>query len=133
MAAGALDRTIELFRVSAEVDDGYTMTPEGWTSQGTRKARYIPAMRREIFEASGREAQLPVIFELRSDTLTRTINETWRILYAGATYDIKGVQQIGRQDGIRIEALAGDDISTAEPWMMDFQVSGNSGYLGIIL
>lgn len=109
MEARDFDRTIELFGPTAPVDDGYTTTPGGFASQGTRKAKYVPAMRREIFEASGREAQVPVIFEVRSDTLTGSINETWRIAYDGLTYDVKGSQQVGRRKYIRIEALAADN------------------------
>lgn len=109
MDAGELDRTIELFSPTAAVDDGYTITPGGFASQGTRKAKYIPAMRREIFEAAGREANLPVVFEVRSDTMTRQIIETWRIGFDSATFDVKGVQQVGRRQYLRIEALAGDN------------------------
>lgn len=108
MDAGEFDRVIELFAPTAGVDDGYTTQPAGFASQGTRKAKYVPAMRREIFENAGREAQTPVIFEVRSDTLTRTIGETWRIGYDGLTFDVKGSQQVGRRKYIRIEALAAD-------------------------
>lgn len=109
MKAGEFDRTIELFAEIAAVDDGYTTVPGGWASQGTRKAKYVPAMRREIFETAGREVKLPAVFEVRSDTLTRQINETWRIGYAGETFDIKGRQEVGRKRYIRIEAVAGDN------------------------
>lgn len=108
MRAGRLDRTIELFAMGDSKDDGYTSANADWLPQGKRKARYVPAMRREIFEAAGREVQLPVLFEVRSDTLTRRIDETWRIEFSGVTYDIKGVQEIGRREGLRIEALAAD-------------------------
>lgn len=108
MNAGELDRTIELFAPTAGIDDGYTSLPAGYATQGTRKAKYVPAMRREIFEAAGREAQLPAIFEVRSDTLTRTIDETWRLSFEGDVYDVKGVQQVGRRKYIRIEAMAAD-------------------------
>jgi Phage head-tail joining protein len=109
MNAGEFDREIELFAPTAPVDDGYTVIPGGFGSQGTRKAKYVPAMRREIFEAAGREAQLPVIFEVRSDTLTRQIDETWQIGFEGDIYDVKGKQQVGRRKYIRIEALAADE------------------------
>lgn len=108
MDAGEFDRTIELFSPTAAVDDGYTSTPGGFASQGTRKAKYVPAMRREIFEAAGREAQIPVVFEVRSDSLTRTIGQTWRIGYGGLVFDVQGSQEVGRRKYIRIEALAND-------------------------
>lgn len=109
MDAGEFDRVIELFSPTGAVDDGYTVNLAGYASQGTRKAKYVPAMRREIFETAGREVKLPVVFEVRSDTLTRQIIETWRIGYGGQTFDVKGSQQVGRRKYIRIEAIAADN------------------------
>lgn len=109
MRAGDLDTTIELFAVAAAVDDGYTFTEGTRTSQGTRRAKHIPAMRREIFEAAGREVKIPAVFEVRSDTLTRQITEAWQIKHNGVTFDVKGVQEFGRREGIRIEAMAADN------------------------
>ena len=109
MKLGKLDRLIELFAPGAPVDDGYTITPGSMTSQGTRKARYIPAMPREVFENAGREAKMPVVFEVHSDTLTRTMDATWELEYSGTRYTINGVQEIGRQRGLRIDAVAGDN------------------------
>lgn len=109
MDIGQFDSTIELFSPAAGADDGYTSLPSAYASQGTRKAKHLPAMRREVFEAAGREVKLPAIFEVRSDTLTRTINEKWRLSFYGDTYDIKGVQEVGRRNFIRIEAIGADN------------------------
>jgi SPP1 family predicted phage head-tail adaptor len=109
MDIGQFDRTIELFSPAAAIDDGYTSVLSAYASQGTRKAKYIPAMRREIFEAAGREVKLPAIFEVRSDSLTRTVNEKWRISFDGNAYDVKGVQPVGRRQFVRIEAMAADN------------------------
>ena len=109
MNAGAFDRRIELFAAGAPVDDGYTLTDGAWESQGTRKARYIPAMAREVFENAGKEAKTPVVFEVRSDTLTRQIAATWRIGYDGLMFEVQGVHEIGRRNGLRIEAVADDN------------------------
>lgn len=109
MRAGNFDRIITLLKSGTPVDDGYTSVPGEYESQGTRKARYIPAMAREVFENAGREAKMPVVFEVRSDSLTRQITEQWVIEYNGTRYDIEGVQEIGRKDGIRIQAVAGDE------------------------
>lgn len=109
MRAGDLDSKIELFALGAVVDDGYTVTEGVRTSQGTRMAKHIPAMRREIFEAAGREVKIPAVFEVRSDTLTRQITEGWRVLHDGNMFDVKGVQEFGRREGIRIDAMAADN------------------------
>jgi hypothetical protein len=109
MSIGNHDRRIEFFATLPGSDNGYTIEPGAWASRGTRKARYIPSMRKEIFQSAGRETTMPVIFEVRSDTLTRQVNEQWMIRYDGRDYDIKGVQELGRRAGLRIEAVAGDE------------------------
>ena len=108
MKAGKLDRSVSFLKLGSGVDDGYTTSAGAMLTQGVRKARYIPAMAREIFENQGREGKTPVVWEFRSDTLTRQVDMSWKLSYDGRQYDIKGVQEIGRREGIRIEAVAGD-------------------------
>lgn len=109
MRAGDLDRRVTLLRPAAAVDDGYTTRPGGHEEAGERWARHMPAMAREIIEASGREAKLPIVLELRHDSLTRLIDGTWRVRMDGRTYDVEGAQEIGRREGVRLSAVAGDD------------------------
>lgn len=110
MRAGTLDRRVTLLSPQAEVDDGYTTIPAGYAPAGTRKARYMPARTSEIFENEGIEAQRPVVWELQYDSLTATIDATWRLQYGARTYDIKGDPiEIGRRRGIRLETVAIDD------------------------
>ena len=66
-------------------------------------------MAREVIEAGGREAKLPVVFEFRFDDLTRQIDGTWRLVMDGVAYSVEGAQQIGRREGVRVSAVAGDD------------------------
>lgn len=109
MKAGRFDRTITLFKPGAPIDDGATTQPGEPQNMGTRKAALITARPREIFENSGVEVERPVVFEVRSDTLTRQINETWTLEYDGQGYNIRSVSEIGRREGVRIEAVAGDE------------------------
>lgn len=108
MTAGNYDRIIELFKQGAPFDDGYTTQPGGPESQGTRKARLLVARAREIFENAGPEVERPYVFEVRFDSLTRQIDETWSLGFEGRSFNIKSVAEIGRRVGIRIEAVAGD-------------------------
>lgn len=108
MRAGPLDRIITLYSPAGTVDDGYTVKPSGWTEVETRKARYVSESPRETFAAHGREATIPVTFEVRSDDLTRTIRETWQIGYNGRRYDVTGIEEIGRREGLRLRAVAND-------------------------
>ena len=109
MKAGDLDRTVTLLRPTAGVDDGYTTQPGGFENAGTRKARYRPATPREVFENAGREGRQPVIFELRHDSLTRTILPTWRLSMDGKVHEIVGAEEIGRREGVRLVTVVGDE------------------------
>ena len=108
IGAGEFDRRVTLYSPAAPVDDGYTTTPGGHSNAGERWARFIPATPREIFTSGGREAELPAVFELRSDTLTRTIRATWRLAYGGQTFDVVGVQEVGRNDTLRLTCVGAD-------------------------
>lgn len=107
MDAGKLDRIITLLKRAADIDDGYTTRPGSWESEGTRKARYLPAMAKEIYEHSGRGEQLPAVFEFRSDTLTRQIDATWKLEFEGRTYEVTGTQTVDRNRYIRVTGIAG--------------------------
>lgn len=107
MRAGPLDRIITLFRPGAAVDDGYTSKP-ALENEGTRKARFIPERVSEIYAGGGRQAQVPIVLEVRSDPLTRQIDTGWRIEFEGKNYDVTGAQEIGRRNGIRISAVTND-------------------------
>jgi len=109
MKAGQFDRVVILLRPGAAIDDGYTTLADGFDDVGTRKARYQPARAREVFENAGREAKMPVLFTLRNDTLTRTINATWRLVFDGREFEITGVEELGRREGIRLTTVAGDE------------------------
>lgn len=110
MKAGRLDRTITLFTPGDPVDDGYTTHPGEPENKGTRKAALISARTREIFENSGPEVERPVIFEVRSDPLTRQMTEVWTLEYEGRSYNIRSVAESSeRRKFIRIEAVTGDE------------------------
>lgn len=113
MRAGKLDSQIELFEPGAPVDDGYTTTPGGWELRDWRWAQYMPGTVREVFEASGREGQMPAVFLVRADSLTELVNETWKLVHNGITYDVQGAVLSGR-DGIRITATGTDEARPSE-------------------
>lgn len=103
---GELDERIELF-VMTTTDDGWE-TVEGWASQGETWARYMPGTVREIFDNAGREGEMPAVFKVRRYSLTESINETWKLVHRGVTYDVKGAVRDDR-DGIRITATGSDE------------------------
>lgn len=108
MKAGSLDRTITLLQPGAVTDDGYTEKAAAHSSAGTRKAQLMPASPQEGFELHGRVGKSHASFLVRSDSLTRTIDATWKVQYNGARYDVVGITERGRLDGLVIEAVADD-------------------------
>lgn len=102
-----LDQRVTLFSPTAPVDDGYTTIPAGWTDEGTVFAKHMAGTVREVFENSGREAELPAVFLVRRSALTERVDATWKLVHRFTGYDIKGAVRAGR-DGIRITATGGD-------------------------
>ena len=109
--AGKLDRRISILRYGAPVDDGYTLVEGELGVLTTRSASWRPATRKEQFENAGTEAKAGGIFWIRSDTTTRTIVETDKLVFEGRMFDILGLSEIGRREGIEL-LVAGDDEGT---------------------
>jgi len=106
--AGPLDRTITLLQPGVETDDGYTTKAGDHTSAGTRKAHLMPGSPAEQFELQGRVAKQMARWLVRSDSLTRTVDATWKVQYGTARYDVIGVTEQGRNEGLVIETVADD-------------------------
>ena len=108
MKAGKLDCTITLLQPGAVTDDGYTEKAGAHSSAGTRRAQLMPASPQEGFELQGRVGKSYASFLVRFDSLTRTVDATWKLEYNNARYDVVGVTERGRMDGLVIEAVADD-------------------------
>jgi hypothetical protein len=109
MKSGSLDRSVVIQRQGAPVDDGYTMTPGAWATLATRKAQRITSRGREVFEQQGVDAEVPMTFVLRDDSVTRTITVKDRISFGGKIYDLKSVVEIGRRRGVELIGVASAD------------------------
>lgn len=108
MQAGKLDRRVTLLRPVAPVDDGYTVESSGFEIAGERWARYVPAIASELYQHGAKDGQFPAVFDIRSCSLTRTIDATWRIRFDGRDYRVIGLAEASRNDIIRISTLAAD-------------------------
>jgi len=106
--AGKLDRIITLLQPGAETDDGYTTKAGAHTSAGTRHAHLMPGSPAEAFELQGRVAKSLAKWLVRADPLTSTIDATWKVEYDGKRYEVIGVTESGRRDGLIIETVADD-------------------------
>lgn len=100
MQAGRRDRKVSIQRQGEPVDDGYTTKPGAWAELATRKAQIIWPKGSEPFQQEGIVSQKPATFILPSDSLTRTLTTLDRIVYGGQAYDLKSVNDIGRNEGV---------------------------------
>ncbi|MGI3169988.1 head-tail adaptor protein [Pseudooceanicola sp. C21-150M6] len=105
MKAGDLDRRLQ-FRRATPLDDGFTKS-ENWEDHGAP----VWASRRDVSDgekakAGAVSAELSTRFRVRSSAFTRGITPKDRFLSDGLQWEIVGLKEIGRLDGIEITAVA---------------------------
>ena len=108
MKAGDLDRRISILRNGPAIDDGYTVKPGEFGVLCTRSASWKAANGREVFETMGKEGKAGGTFWVRSDSVTRQINQLDVVAYQGRIWEILGVQEIGRREGVELIVVSGD-------------------------
>lgn len=102
--AGDLDRRIILQRYgiarNADNEPVETWTPDAspvWASWRRASAR-------ETLASAEINATATDVFEIRYSSAVSTINPKDRLSYQGQVYDIQAVAEIGRREGLRIDA-----------------------------
>lgn len=111
MKAGKLDRRITIQRQGPSTDNGIEEVPGALEDYATRWASWKPSNGREIFENLGREAKSGGTFWLRHDQRTRGIKATDIVKFDGRAWDILGVQELGRREGIELIVSADDSVA----------------------
>lgn len=109
MKAGSLDRRITIRRQGEPTDNGIEEVPGEWADYATRWASWKPANGREVFENLGREAKAGGTFWLRYDSETAGILATDRVLWDSRSFDIVGIQELSRREGVELVVVAGDE------------------------
>lgn len=102
LLAGALDRRITLQERTDTRDAAGEPIP-AWTTLDTVWAALIPLTGREQFEAQQVNAQRPAKFQIR---YRDDVTETMRISWDGEVWDINGISQIGRREGLELTCTA---------------------------
>lgn len=109
LRAGDMHRRITLQRYdvtfNADNEPNETWTPDAaaiWASWRRASAR-------ETLASAEVRAAVSDIFEIRFSSAVSNLNAKDRLVYDGRTYDISGVTEIGRREGLRIEASARAD------------------------
>lgn len=93
MKAGRLRHKVTLQRQTG-TKDAYQAPTEVYTDLATRRARYVPLSGKESFDDAHELGVVEVRFELRGDSVTRTLTARDRVAHGGATYDILRVVDV---------------------------------------
>lgn len=109
MKAGKLKRRVTILRQGAPLDDGITTKPGPWETLATRYAQDIRSRDREVFENLGIDAEVPMTFILRHDSVTKTITPLDRIGFEDKQFDIKSVNEVGFREGVEVIGVARDE------------------------
>ena len=102
MRARSLDRRIT-FQTFTTVQDAAGEPIKTWTDLITVSASKLDVTGRERFTARQELAEETTVFRIRYRT---DINATHRIVYDSKTYDIEGLAELGRREGLDITATA---------------------------
>lgn len=108
IAAGSLDRRIQLLRYEGETTNDLGEPVEGWTPAEKLWASKTDVSDVERVRAQAVGTNLTTRFVVRSSSVTRAIAAKDRIACEGRVYDVTGLKEIGRRDGIEITAASND-------------------------
>jgi SPP1 family predicted phage head-tail adaptor len=102
--AGQLDRRVTLQRPSP-VDDGYTRTP-GFADVATVWARRTKAGANKRLAAAQVGGTITHSFLINWSSKVAPVDTQWRLVCEGRVYEIVSADQVGRREGIIIDATA---------------------------
>ncbi|WP_332717347.1 phage head closure protein [Pelagibacterium mangrovi] len=107
MDAGDLDRRITLHKAGEpQGEDDFGNPIPGEDINLTRWAEYLPVSDRERLAAMEVSASYTARFRIRWSQAVKSVDPTWRLTFEGRVYDISGVKELGRREGIEITASA---------------------------
>ena len=99
MMSGRLDRKI-IIQQQTTTKNAYGETIISWSDLTPMWAEVKQQSAREAWEA-GKVSEIEMMFRIRYRS---DIDNTMRIVYDGVNYDITGVRELGRRDGLEIQA-----------------------------
>ena len=108
MDAGKLDRRVTILRYSM-TRNADNEPIETWSDLATVWASKKDISDGEKVRAAQIGASLSTRFQIRWSSLVADVNPKDRLRYGGRTYEIVGVKELGRRDGIEISALSAPD------------------------
>lgn len=104
--AGELDRLVTIKRPQAGQPNAINEVIDGWTDVGPLWAKKTPVNDTERARASEQGAVVTDRFLIRWSSDVAALDPRWLLTFDGRTYDISGVKEIGRREGLEITAAA---------------------------
>lgn len=131
MKAGPLDRriTIERLQLSYDADN---QPVENWAALTTVWASKQDVSDGEKIRAAQVGATLTTRFQIRWSNMVSDVNPKDRLVVAGRVYDISGVKEIGRREGLEITAAANADETPSTVMGLDAASLFNSQYVPVL-
>lgn len=108
MQGGKLDRRITVERFGTTYNE-FNEPTSGWTKLGTRWASKNDVSDGEKLRAAQVGASVATRFQVRYDSLTKSLTAADRLTCEGREYAIVGLKELGRREGIEITAATGID------------------------
>ena len=105
MRAGKLDRKIDVLRASTS-RNGFNEEVAAWEPLARVWAEAVPISDGERRRAGETLSSKKFRFTIRYSSQVYTVDPRDRIRYDGRIFDINGVKDVGRREGIEITATA---------------------------
>ena len=103
MRAGKMDRRVTFQSQSQDYDE-LGQQENIWNNEFTLWASATPISDGEKFGSAEIKAYATHRFQVRWSSQSVLIKPTWRLVFDGATFDISGIKEIGRHEGLEITA-----------------------------
>lgn len=105
MHAGQLDRRITILRATVAAD-GFNEQVQTWEEIATVWAHAAPVQDAERQRAGETLASKSYRFTIRYSSDVSDVDPRDRVTFDGRAYDVQGVKEIGRREGLEITATA---------------------------
>lgn len=131
-----LDRRITLERFTYTTDSGSGEQVKTWSTLATVWAAKRDVSDSERVASAEVSAEIGTRFQIRWDSSWSSLNPKDRVVYDGLIYDIVGVKELGRREGLEISAIARadlfeDDTPVDGPSLV-FSLPANSQYIALL-
>jgi SPP1 family predicted phage head-tail adaptor len=105
MLAGRLDRRISILRATGAADS-FNEQVETWGTLAVVWAHAAPVQDAERQRAGETLASKSYRFTIRYSSDVADIDPRDRVVFDGRTYDVSGIKELGRREGLEITATA---------------------------